>query len=233
MRAAGVLLSLLLPVPVWAGGDTMTAPPGCTLTLTVQSKGCIVDNYWTCEGDAPGDQWRAEYGINGPQQVSRIDAETQWIDSLELPEMNRWALVTPAADPASFSELVETGVDTYDFSIEGTLGKVRLVGFDRIVEDDVVIDGEPLQRTAYSIRATDSDGLVIYEKDGSEFISTRHGRFFSGYGSDGAVSNPYTWDHTPMEFIYPGEPGFAATTPLYECAPLNARFVPNRKDQQP
>jgi hypothetical protein len=227
---AVALAAACLAAPAMA--QNLTAPEGCTMTLTVQSRGCVVDNFWTCEADAPGDQWRAEYGIDGPRQISRTDAETQWVDSIELPSMQRWLLESPAPDPASFSELLETGVDTYDFTVAGDPGRIRLVGFDRIVEAGVAIDGEPLQRTDYSIRATDGTGGLIYEKAGSEYISVRHGRFFSGYGSDTAAPGE-SWDNSPMQFIYPGDPGFAATVPLYDCAALNARFVPNRKDLKP
>ena len=40
-----------------AAEPKFTPPPGCTLTTTVQMHACQVANYYTCAGDAPGDQW--------------------------------------------------------------------------------------------------------------------------------------------------------------------------------
>ena len=50
----------------------------------MQSQGCYVANYYRCEADAPGDQWRVDFDQQGLFYMSKIDAETQWIESYDL-----------------------------------------------------------------------------------------------------------------------------------------------------
>ncbi|APE42028.1 hypothetical protein BOO69_00340 [Sulfitobacter alexandrii] len=220
MRAA---ILALLAGPVAAG--TFTPPQGCTAFLTVQNRGCIVEHLWTCTADGPGLQWRGEIDQRGLVYVGQIDVEAQWVQSFFLTSGDREALISPAPDPASFSTLLQSGLDTYDFSLDTGEGPHRVVGFDRIAERDVVIDGERLHRTEYSIRKTDADGELIYEAEGSEYVSETHGRFFSGTGDVTRPDTTFSYDSRPVDFIYPGQGGFLSDTPLYGCDALAAGYV--------
>lgn len=220
MRA--VILALLAG-PVAAG--TFTPPQGCTAFLTVQNRSCIVEHLWTCTADAPGLQWRGEIDQRGLVYVGQIDAEAQWVQSFFLTSGEQERLISPAPDPASFSTLLQSGLDTYDFSLDTGEGPHRVVGFDRIAERDVVIDGERLHRTEYSIRKTDADGDLIYEAEGSEYVSETHGRFFSGKGDVTRPDTTFSYDSRPVDFIYPGQGGFLSDTPLYGCDALAAGYV--------
>ncbi|QFT58080.1 hypothetical protein FIU94_04525 [Sulfitobacter sp. THAF37] len=208
-----------------AAAGTFTPPQGCTAFLTVQNRSCIVEHLWTCAADAPGLQWRGEIDRRGLVYVGQIDAEAQWIQSYFLISGEREALITPAADPASFSTLLQSGLDTYDFSLDTADGPHRVVGFDRIAERDVTIDGERLLRTEYSIRKTRADGTMIYEAEGSEYVSETHGRFFSGTGDVTRPDETFSYDSRPVDFIYPGQSGFLSDTPLYGCDALAASYV--------
>lgn len=218
-----VLALILLAGPVAAG--KFTPPQGCTASLTVQSRSCVVEHLWTCSGDAAGMQWRAEMDQRGLVYVGQIDAEAQWVQSFFLISGEKETLISPASDPASFSALLAQGIDTYDFRLNTEKGIHRVVGFDRLADRNVVIDGEPLHRTEYSIRKTDANGQLIYEAEGSEFVSEIHGRFFSGTGDVTGPDTGYSYDSRPVDFIYPGEPGFLADTPLYGCDALAASYV--------
>ena len=220
MRA---FVMFFLAGPVAAG--TFSPPQGCTAYLTVQARSCMVEHLWTCAGDAPGLQWRGEMNQRGLVYVGQIDAEAQWVQSFFMASGARENLISPAADPASFSNLMETGLDQFDFTLNTSDGVDRVVGFDRLAGQDVVIDGERLRRTEYSIRKTDANGQMIYEAEGSEFVSEVHGRFFSGTGNVTQPDKTYSYDNSPVDFIYPGEPGFLTDTPLYGCDALAARFV--------
>ena len=220
MRA---LALILMASPVAAG--TFTPPQGCTAYLTVQTRSCVVEHLWTCDADAPGVQWRGEIDQRGLVYVGQIDAEAQWVQSFFLTTGERESLITPAPDPASFSTLLETGLDTYDFNLDTAEGPTRVVGFDRIAERDVVIDGERLHRTEYSIRKTDAEGSMIYEAEGSEFVSVTHGRFFSGTGDVTRPDTTFSYDSRPVDFIYPGQSGFLSDIPLYGCDALAASYV--------
>lgn len=81
MTKALALPFLLLTTPALAG--SFTPPEGCTTFLTVQSRGCYVANYYRCEADTPGDQWRADFDQQGPFYLSRINSETQWVESYD------------------------------------------------------------------------------------------------------------------------------------------------------
>ncbi len=105
------------PVP-----GVFTPPEGCTGWLTVQSRGCRVSNHYKCVGDAPGDQWRADFDQEGIFFVSRIDRETQWVESYDMFPTVRQTLDPNPADPASFSELLSAGVDTFDFGLTEDTG---------------------------------------------------------------------------------------------------------------
>ena len=108
------------PVP-----GVFTPPEGCTGWLTVQSRGCRVSNHYRCEADAPGDQWRADFDQEGIFFVSRIDRETQWVESYDMFPTVRQTLDPNPADPASFSELLSAGMDTFDFGLTEDTGSQR------------------------------------------------------------------------------------------------------------
>lgn len=219
--------ALILMAAPAAASDAFIPPVGCEGVVTVQSRGCEVDNIYVCTADAPGDSWRVSFDLDGPKFIGRIDAETQWMESIDLFPTRREVIEQPAADPASLSELLDTGTDAFDFNMRGDGGEVtRVVGFDQLTGEEVVIDDEPLLRTQFSARY-ESTITGITRIEGTEYVSTRLGRFLAGSyrftSADGAVSE---WANDPIEFIYPGEPGFFSRTPLYECEASLARFTP-------
>ncbi|WP_299684339.1 hypothetical protein [uncultured Tateyamaria sp.] len=227
MIRAAVLFLLAAPA---TASDRFIPPVGCEGVVTVQSRGCELDNIYVCTADTPGDSWRVSFHEDGPKFIGRIDAETQWMESIDLFPTRREVIELPAADPASLSELLETGTDAFDFNMRGPGGEVtRVVGFDQLTGEEVVIDGEALLRTAFSARyeSTTSGTTTI---TGNEYVSPALGRFLSGSyrhtSADGAVTE---WANDPVDFIFPGEPGFFSKTPLYECEASLARFTPSHE----
>lgn len=223
------ILSLVLMLAPTAGlaQAQFQIPEGCTPKFTVQSKGCRMSNHWICEADTNGEQWRVDIGANGPTYVGKIDFEARWIESFDLiPGVRSW-LKEPSEDDASFSELLEAGLDSYNFKTETSTGEIeQVVGFDRIVDTDVIIDGEPLLATEFQTRITLDDGTVKWEARGREFISSKHRKFFSGNGEYVTDRGAGEFDFSPVEFIYPGEPGFFGMRPKFDCPAIDARFVP-------
>ncbi len=233
-----VLLPLLfLATPAFAG--TFSAPEGCTMHLTVQSRGCTVSHFYTCEKDAKGDQWRADFGFEGQFYLSRIDSETQWIESFDIDATGaqppaRESLDANPKDPASLSELVETGLDTFDFNLTKDSGeRTHVVGFDKLTGKTAKIDGVTLKQTEYEYTQTDADGKVLRHSKGREYISEDFRSFFSGQsdwqGEDG------TWvtiEGAPITFILPGEPGFSSTKPIFECDAQMSQLAPLTEDPE-
>lgn len=223
MRA--VLLAFLLPFPAVAG--TFTPPEGCTGFLTVQSRGCKVSNHYRCTAHLPGDQTRADFGPEGPYFVSHIDHETQWVASIDLSTGVEQRLQPAPADPASFSELLAKGLDTYDFRLARTDGSAsRVTGFDRLTGTRVVIDGIALQETEFEMTETAPDGTVVQRGRGVEYVHPQWRLFFSG-PSEFALDDVFLpIDRSPITFSQPGDPGFMETEPKFECDLLMSRATP-------
>lgn len=221
MRVLILAAFAVLPLPVFAG--SFVPPDGCETYLTVQSRQCRVSNHYKCSADPAGDQWRADFDQQGPFFLSRIDSEAQWIESFDLGEMiSRQALDPNPEDPASFSELLSAQVDTFAFSQSHDDGsQTRVTGFDRLTGRSVSIDGVALAETEFEFTETDMNGTLLRQSRGREYISPEWRMFFAGpsewNGGDGEF---LPVDGSPVQFIFPGEPGFAATEPLFDCDPL-------------
>jgi hypothetical protein len=216
-RAVLFCLAALIATPVMAG--SFTPPEGCETFLTVQANGCRVSNHYICQADAPGDQWRTDFDQEGAFFTSRVDYEAQWVESYELDPPVRQTLDPNPSDPASFSELLATGRDTYIFGLSDDTGeRTRVRGSDTLTGRTVVIDGISLQETAFNFTETDLNGKVLRSSRGNEYISAEWRLFFSGPSEwDGGDGTYVPIDGSPMQFIFPGEPGFASTQPLFDC----------------
>lgn len=202
-----------------ASAGTFVPPEGCTQHLTLQARSCQVSHYYTCEKDAPGDQWRADYGANGPFYLSRINRQTEWVESYELDPPMKETLDPNPVDPANFDELTSTGLDTFDFNLTKADGtRTRVTGFDRLTGETVVVDGVELKRSEFEYTQMAEDGTVLRHARGMEYISERW-RMFIGGTSEWEMEDG-SWvpsNNEPVKFIEPGEPGFGNTVPLFEC----------------
>lgn len=219
--AAG-LLALADPA---LAASTFEPPAGCTVHLTVQSRGCRVSNHYTCTADAPGDQWRADFDQEGIFFLSRIDSETQWVESFDFFPTVRQTLDPNPEDPASFSGLLSTGLDTFAFGLTKDNGEQsRVTGFDRLTGATVTIDGVTLEETEFEYEETDAAGNLLRRARGHEYINRDWRNFFAGPsewdGGDGFVPI----DGSPVQFVNPGEPGFATTQPLFDCDAIMSSY---------
>ncbi|SMY09369.1 hypothetical protein [Flavimaricola marinus] len=198
--------------------QTFDPPQGCDGVLTVQSRSCLVIHTWTCEADAPGEQWMALFTDRGPYNVRKIDAEFQWLEThfADPPAIEQ--MQVPAPDPESISVLLAEDHDTYDFTITNDRGTPdeRVRGYDSLTGESVVIDGEPLLRTEFAYEVTLPDGTVQYRGAGAQFLSERHRLFLLGLSWSQDTPDEVN-DASPVEFIYPGEPGFFSARPKYDC----------------
>ncbi len=222
--AAVVALALAAALSAPAGAGTFELPPGCSGLLTVQAKGCKVSHHYRCASDPEGDQWRVDFGQHGAYFASRIDFEAQWVFSVELGPGTRQWLAPDPPEPASLSALLDSGFDSYDFRLRKDTGEVTAVrGFDRLTGRTVTIDGIALRETAFEYRETAADGTQLGRARGNEYVHAGMRLFFSGpsewEGDDGFLPI----DHSPVEFIFPGEPGFLSTEPRYQCDMLMSR----------
>lgn len=216
------LCLVLLAAPAQA--DPWRVPEGCEIFLTVQSRACRVSNHYRCAGDVPGDQWRADFDQEGLFFLSRINFETEWVESHEVTPPVRQTLDPSPEDPASFSELLATGSDSYSFALSRDDGRhSRVTGSDRLTGRRFSIAGVTLEETEFEYTETDDHGNVLRRERGNESISREMRLFFAGAGETDLGDG--TWlpfDGSPMAFAFPGQPGFASTRPLYDCDALTA-----------
>ena len=220
--AALLLLPLSgMPSPVSAQqGNLFTPPSGCTAFLTVQSRSCIVSHHWTCEADPAGHSWRIAIGEDGPFYLSYTDSEFRWLRNYDLRNGGQSTLVEPEEDPASLTDLFETGTDSMVYSIveEGPNGTEQrdYVGFDALTGERVVVDGHTLLITSFSYEY--ETGFGPRRVNGNQFVSEDWRLFFGGTET---VTTPdggtFEGNYSPMEFAEPGENGFLTMTPLYDC----------------
>ncbi|MFT6121397.1 MAG: hypothetical protein ACJAXK_003359 [Yoonia sp.] len=217
-----ILTALAVATPV-AAQQSFAAPEGCEATLTVQHKSCVLINVWQCDADEAGDQWIALLTQAGVFSIQKVDAEFQWLEAYKI--NGNETLVTPTKDPSSLTELFEAQLDTWDFSLETDDGIERNVGFDMLTGETTVIDGETLLKTEFQGRTLDADGNEIEAGSGRQFVSEKHRMFFFGIGWDDASPDDIM-DMSPVEFIYPGEPGFFSNSPKYECNVIESSFQP-------
>ena len=220
MKPLAILAALAAATPA-AAQQSFAAPEGCEAKLTVQHKGCIVINIWQCEADNPGDQWIALLGGGGLFSVQRVDREFQWIEAFKI--TGDESLVMPADDPASLDELFANQIDTWDFTLETTEGAERHVGYDLLTGETIVIDGEELLLTEFQGRTLDADGNEIEASVGRQYVSETHRMFFLGETWEAETPDDVL-DLSPVEFIYPDEPGFFTATPVYECNEIDASY---------
>lgn len=217
-RALPVALALaMLALP--AAAAEFRAPAGCTLEYTVQSRGCSVGQYYRCDADPDGWQRVSIFDEQGLRHLSTIDAETRWIESVN-PVNGIMDQLEPAAEnDASFSTLIETGRDDFDFwTLSNTGERLRHVGYDVLTGEKVTIDGVELELTRFELTTTNSLGDVLIERTGQQFINRSFNRFFGGIetSTDWTGENRET-DDSPVTFAFPGEAGFGSTQPEYDC----------------
>lgn len=222
MKPILIFATLMLATPAVAQ-QSFAAPEGCTGTLTVQQKGCVVVNVWTCEADNPGDQWLGLFGQAGLFSVQKVDDEFQWLEAFKA--TGNEALEVPAPDPSSLTELFANQIDTWDFTIKTEEGPQRNVGFDMLTGEKTVIDGVTLLNTEYQGRTLDADGNEIDASSGRQYVSEDMRLFFFGQSWDTATPDDVI-DMSPVEFIFPGEPGFFSDQPIYECNELETGYQP-------
>ena len=218
MRLALALTVFGAPVMAQDTPATFSLPAGCDAFLTVQTESCQVGHHFTCQGDPEGHQRRVTLDEQGMTYVGEIDGETQWISSFHVLSGHRERLESNPVEPASLSDLIETGVDDFDFrTLSDEIGTTRYVGQDTLTGREITIDGVTLAETTYDITAFDDAGNEIWSAQGREFISRNWRMFLSGTGTVTTPEGQYERSNKPVEFIYPGEPGFLSSSPKHGC----------------
>ncbi len=223
IRAVAIGLALAAPAPLWAAGQ-IALPQGCTGYVTVQKRGCTVSHLFTCTADPTGNQRRIDLDEDGMIYMGQTDAETQWIESHHIVAGTVDRLGPDPLDPASFTELVETGRDTWDFTTTSEPFAVTVYrGEDRLTGRTEVVDGVTLEETAFEVVVSDPLGGELYRVQGNEYIQRDWRTFVSGVRTITMPDEQFETDGRPVEFAFPGEPGFLANRPQYDCGMMMSK----------
>lgn len=231
MRKLTTLLAMaaaLLSFPALA--DEPLAPPeGCEAFVTVQMQGCQTSLLWRCDMAPKGDIWDASFGLDGLESIINYDGEFQWIAAEYMWDGSREELIEPSEDAISMSELLDTGIDTFAFLLTRTAraegrSQLRVIGADQLTGEEVEIDGVRLLPTNTEYRIFAEDGSQTYHVRSRQYVSPEMGVFFLGLDRVIEGSETREFDNSPVDFIFPGEPGFGNTTPLYGCEWKKAGF---------
>lgn len=221
-----VALAILFGGPALAA-DTFALPQGCNAFVTIQSHSCSVEHHFTCAADPEGVKRRVSLSEEGLTYVGSTDREAQWLASYYPFTGHSEQLEQTPADPASLTELLSKGVDTYDFNTQSDeIGTTRYVGQDRLTGRIVIIDDVALQQTEYNITAYGPDGAELWSSAGSEFVNADWRTFIGGTGTVTVPDDSFDKDDRPVQFIYPGEPGFLSANPKFDCGAVLSSYVP-------
>ncbi|WP_373355575.1 hypothetical protein [Pseudoroseicyclus sp. CXY001] len=218
---------LILAASPAAAQATFSLPADCTGYMTVQTKSCSISHHFTCSNDPEGWQRRVDLDAEGITYAGAIDAETQWVESFHVLSGHSEALAPGANDPASFSELISTGRDSYDFETTSPeVGTTRFVGQDSLTGNAITVDGLALEETEYHIQAISPEGDILWESEGNEYINREHRLFLSGPGTTTVEGESYPTDDSPMQISFPGDPGFLSTEPKFGCNVVSSSWSP-------
>ncbi|MDO5705415.1 MAG: hypothetical protein Q4G49_10145, partial [Paracoccus sp. (in: a-proteobacteria)] len=156
---------------------------------------------------------------DGMTYLSVIDAETRWIESVSPTVGLTDRLEDEAKTHASFSRLLETGRDDFDFwTVSDTGERLHHVGHDELTGEIVTIGGVELEKTRFDLTTTFENGDVMLTRTGQQFISRVMGRFYGGVEtSTDWTGQTVNSNDSPVTFAFPGQPGFGSTTPQYDC----------------
>lgn len=208
--------------------DTFALPQGCEAFITVQGADCSVDHNFYCAGDPEGHKQRVSLDERGLTYVGTTDSATQWIRSFHPLSGHSERLADNPVDPASLTELIETGKDTYDFkTLSEEVGTTRYVGQDTLTGREVVIDDVSLAETEYSIAAFDADGTELWRSSGNEYISREWRMFLSGTATTVTPDGRFERNGAPKEFVFPSEDGFLSNKPKFGCGVVMSSFEVN------
>jgi hypothetical protein len=207
------VIAVLMALPAY--GQVFSVPAQCQSVLTVQFRGCEVSHLYRCNGDAERLQ-EMSYTADGRSSRVLYNSEGQMLQYEDFENGMAVARVEDGVDPDQISVLLETGEDTYDF--ENLLDNgvtFRMVGFDRLMGQQIEIDGRALEMTEFAYQMIGPDGEVLSDTSGQQFVDPELRIFYQGIFLNARDNT--THNNMPQEFIGPDEAGFLSARPKYDC----------------
>lgn len=209
---------MVLPISGTAqvASQSFEIPKHCEGFLTTQYRGCSVTHYYRCDG-LDGQIIGLSVNDENSLFLHRHDEEFRTLEQRHADIGVILELEQPEEDPISLSDLTQEGMDTFDF-VEVVNGETRLhyKGFDKLTDITVEIDGRSLQMTEFKYVMRGPDDEVLDQQSGQQFVDPDFPLLHPGIYVD-ELDSAGTSNHTPVDFIFPGEVGFASRVPKYDC----------------
>lgn len=201
-------------------------PSNCTPQLSVQTRNCSVTNHYSCTATAFS-RFAYSYDSGGLQQAQILTDEYSSIRTFypSLKGDRTTGLVIDLAPgapaPLSLTELIATGRNDYEYEFRRPDPKVVIhyQGFDELTGEAAEIDGISMLVTnfRYERTTTIQENVSKETVSGSQYVNVGLGIFFGGLETYERETKTVVQDRTPVDLIFPGEPDFMSTTPLYGC----------------
>ncbi len=86
-----------------------------------------------------------------------------------------------------------------------------------------MIDGVTLEETAFDVVATDTSGAELWLVTGNEYIMRDWRTFLSGTRTVTLPDETFETDGRPVDFAFPGEAGFLALSPRFDCGVMMSK----------
>ena len=226
LRSLTLVLTAVCAAGSAVGAQQVALPEGCEAYVSMQKRSCTVSHIFQCANDPEGYQRRVDFNQEGMTYLGIIDAEAQWIESFSPARGETTRLMAGALDPASLTELLATGGDTFEFFTNGDVnGATQYIGEDQLTGETETIDGVDVLVTSFVVQIERSNG-DIETVQGNEYVHPEWRTFLSGVRTFTTASGEkITQDHRPVDFIFPGEGGFLSMTPIYDCGASLSKAV--------
>jgi hypothetical protein len=208
-----LILACLTALALPAGAETFQPREGCTHVVTIQGKGCHLRNVVTCPDMGEG---LLVYTTGADGQVAATVFDQDGAMLFNGPEGALTAL-QDKTDLFSLAALRSAGTDTCDYTMAGRDGaEMRFVGMSSMTGETVEIDGRSLKVVLMQQLVILPDGSPV-NREMTACYDEGLNLVIAGEGRDLATGN-VAFDRTPVDFLFPGEDGALATTPLVGCA---------------
>lgn len=218
-----------------AADDLVARPEACQPVLTVQAHGCIVRTVLRCTGLSPI-EWRAEsFDDTGLRYASTFDADFVQI-RVAYPQRGQYffndmsrSFSTPPA------EIIRTGR-----GVEVIHGQFRqgarawvTTGDHKVLRLDppFTISGTDLTRLRFFGTDTYSAPLVAEPVDFMNYVDPVTGALLGGESLLPDETGEMSLWGQPVELSRPGEPGFDAKMPKFDCATLSFNETDEKADK--
>lgn len=228
-----VLAVLCAPGKAMSAEDLVPRPAACEPVVTVQARGCSVETVLRCN-DPAGWPWRAEvFDAEGLRYVSSFTKDFVQVQ-VRLPAIGLAFDYDPELSSSTPPvEMAETG-----HGVERVKGFMSFGGQSlAVVTYNEIRRVEPLDldgRRLVSFRVvgtrTTSPPLQAEAHDFMNYLDPETGALFGGEsllpGPDGKLSQ----DGRPAALAFPGDPGFDAKVPVFDCGNLSFNQADEKAD---